>query len=72
MDHRELLWKWVQTWQDAAPELDAIRRKEIREADNRRVLLVLESAFNQAVRSLPPRSSSGMVEMQRYFARLPR
>jgi len=35
MDDRELLRKWVQTWQDDAPELDAIRRNEIREAENR-------------------------------------
>jgi hypothetical protein len=34
------------------------------------VLALLERAFNQAVRAQPPRLSSGMVEMQKDFARL--
>jgi hypothetical protein len=72
MDERELMAKWVRTWQAAAPELEAIRRREIRDADNSRVLATLAEAFNHAVRSRPPRPSSGMVEMQRYFRRLPR
>jgi hypothetical protein len=70
MDDREHLRKWVQTWQAAAPELEAIRRQEIRDADNLRVLTLLEGAFNHALRSRPPRPSSGLVEMQRLLAKL--
>jgi len=33
--------RWVQTWEDAGPELEAIRRREIREADNLKVLAML-------------------------------
>jgi hypothetical protein len=65
-----MIRRWVKHWQDAAPELEAIRRREVREADNLRVLDLLEPAFNHAARSLPPRESSGMVEMQAVFARL--
>ena len=72
MDEREMLRAWVQTWKEAGPELEAIRRREIQEADNLSVLAALEGAFNQAVRSLPPRESSGMVEMQEWFRKLPR
>ena len=57
MDEREAMRLWVRTWKEAGPELEAIRRREVREADNR---------------SLPPRRGSGMVEMQKWFARLPR
>lgn len=67
-----MIRRWVKHWQDAWPELEAIRRREICEADNLQVLTLLEPAFNQAVRSLPPRESSGMVEMQALFAKMRR
>jgi hypothetical protein len=70
MDDREALHRWIQTWEEAAPQLEALRREEIRNADNRQVLASLESAFNHATRSLPPRPSSGLVEMQYWFAKL--
>jgi hypothetical protein len=72
VDERELIRRWVRTWREAAPELEAIRRREVREADNLKVLESLEGAFNQAARTLPPRPSSGMVQMQDWFARLRR
>jgi hypothetical protein len=70
MEQRELIRRWVGTWRKAGPELEAIRRKEIREADNLEVLKALESAFNHAVRATPLRPSSGLVEMQRWLAKL--
>lgn len=70
MDDREAMRRWVQTWKEAGPALEAIRRSEIRDADNLEVLASLESAFNQALAALPPRPSSGLVEMQGWFARL--
>ena len=66
-----MMRRWVETWKAAGPELELIRRREIRERDNPRILALLEPAFNHAVRSQPPRHSSGMVEMQAYFAELP-
>jgi hypothetical protein len=72
MDEREDLRRWVRTWKDAGPELEAIRRREIREADNLEVLAILEEAFNHSLRTLPPRPSSGMVEMQAWFRKLRR
>jgi hypothetical protein len=72
MDERKDLRRWVRTWEDAGPKLEAIRRREIREADNLRVLAVLEEAFNDSLRKLPPRPSSGMVEMQAWFGKLRR
>jgi hypothetical protein len=72
MDERETLRRWVQIWKEAGPQLEAIRRREIREADNLKVLAALESAFNHALRTLPPRPSSGLVEMQQWVAKLGR
>ncbi len=67
-----MIRRWVETWKQAGPELEAIHRREIREADNLKVLSALEGAFNHALRTRPPRPSSGMVEMQEWFARLRR
>jgi hypothetical protein len=71
MEERELVRRWVETWKAAGPELEAIRRREVREADNLKVLAMLEGAFNQAL-LLPTRESSGLVEMQALLAKLRR
>jgi hypothetical protein len=70
MDERDVMRRWVETWKQAAPELKAIRRREIQQADNLQVLASLESAFNHAIRTMPPRKSSGLVEMQVWFKKL--
>jgi hypothetical protein len=67
---REMIQLWVDTWKKAGPGLEAIRRKEIAEADNVHDLMLLAGAFNHAVRSSPAEPSSGLVEMQRIFAKL--
>lgn len=54
----------------AGPLLDEIRREEVREADNVKVVGLLEYAFKDAVRRLPQRESSGLIEMQKWFAKL--
>jgi len=72
MDEREAMHRWVETWKEAGPELEAIRRKEIREADNLKVLAILEGAFNHALRTLPPRPTSGLVDLHEWLAKLPR
>ncbi|MGA2184990.1 MAG: hypothetical protein ABSH47_18380 [Bryobacteraceae bacterium] len=72
MEEREMMQRWVQAWKEAGPELEAIRVREVREADNLKVLAMLEGAFNHALRTMPPRPSSGLVEMQEWLAKLPR
>lgn len=71
VDDLTQLRQWARTWREAGPELEAIRLAEVPEADNARVLALLESAFNHAAK-MPPRESSGMVEMQAIFAKLRR
>ena len=70
MEEREKIAAWVRRWEEAGPALEAIRREEIRTADNLQVLAVLEPAFNQALRAQAPRAWSGLVEMQAIFAKL--
>ena len=70
MTEREQMALWVRTWKEAGPELEAQRRADIRAADNRRALAQLSGLFDHATRSQPPRETSGLVEMQRWFAKL--
>jgi len=72
MDEREAMRRWVETWRQAGPELEAIRRKEIEKIDVQKELAVLEDAFNYAIKNTKPEPTSGLVEMQRLFAKLRR
>ncbi len=70
MTDQEKMRKWVETWKKYGPELEAIRQQEVRDADNALSLAQLGRAFDYATRSRPPGESSGMIEMQRLFAKL--
>ena len=70
MDEREAIRRWVRTWEEAGPQLEAIRRREIRDADNLKTLALLESAFNHGLHTAAPRRSSGLVEMRHWLAKL--
>lgn len=72
MTEQEQIREWVRIWKEAGPELEAIRQREVRDADNLVSLALLERAFNHATGSRPPREGSGLVDMQRYLARLPK
>jgi hypothetical protein len=62
--------EWARTWKTAARELEAVRRAEIKSADTAAAIFALDDAFRSMLASLPPRSSSGFVEMQTLFQRL--
>jgi hypothetical protein len=72
MDEREAIRRWVETWKEAGPALEAIRCKEIEKIDVHEELAALEEAFNYATRNVPPDKTSGLVEMQKWFAKLRR
>jgi hypothetical protein len=72
MTVEEMNRRWAQTWKAIGPELEGIRLRELRDEDNRLSLELLAPAFNQAIQNQSPDESSGLVEMQRYLARLRR
>ena len=72
MTEKEMIRLWVQTWKEAGPELEKIRLQEVREEDNLLSLRILARLFNLATRTEPLSDTSGLVDMQRYFAKLPR
>jgi hypothetical protein len=68
-EERDLLRRWVDTWRRAGEELDEIRRREIESADTQEAIRQLFGTGELANAS-PPRTSSGLVEQQAWFARV--
>ena len=54
-------------WRRAGPELERMRREEIRKADTSRSIPAFDGLFEGAVRDFPPRPTSGLVEQQLCF-----
>jgi len=64
------LKEWVDNWKRLTPILEEIRNREIVETDTAQSILLLEDAFQMALRENPPPPTSGMVEMQAWFRKL--
>ena len=63
---------WVNTWRDAGPRLEAIRRRELRDLD---AFTAISQLCGPADYHQPPRApapTSGLIEQQRLFAGLRR
>jgi len=61
--------EYVQLWKENGPLLDRLRDREIREADTAASIRMFEQAFRIALRDLPPRASSGLLEWQDWMRR---
>lgn len=68
---RELVRRWVETWRRAGEELAEIRRREIESADTREAIRQIFGS-SDAFHDPAPRTTSGLVEQQAWFARLRR
>ena len=67
----DLLRNWVETWTRAGPELDAIRRGELEALTDDDVRRIVQNLMSVSLPpDLPIRLDSGLVEQQRWFARL--
>ena len=64
--------RWVKTWQDAGPRLEAIRRSELRALNVYDAIALLCGAADYTVPPRAPKPSSGLVEQQQLFARMRR
>ena len=72
MDGADLdgLRQWAARWLKAGPALERVQARELAAVDVPKAILLLEDAFLSALRHSPPRLSSGLVQQQRWFARL--
>lgn len=62
--------RWVQTWREAAPRLEAIRRRELRQLDAFTAISRLCGPADCREAPRAPRPTSGLIEQQRLFAKL--
>ncbi len=69
---REQYRQYVQGWKRAGPELDRIRREELRALDTRKDVSTVDALVDLALRFGKPRATSGLVEMQRWFMKFAR
>jgi hypothetical protein len=61
--------RWVQTWMEATPELERIRRQELRRLDPVRAIALLCGPANYRVPPRAPKPTSGLIEQQRWFVK---
>ncbi len=59
--------RWAETWKLAAPELERIRRQELRQLDTYRTIQLLCGTADYTCPPRAPRPTSGLVEQQRWF-----
>jgi hypothetical protein len=64
--------RWAKTWQAAGPELERIRREELRRIDPFRTIALLCGPADYRVPPRAPKPTSGLVEQQCLFAKLRR
>ena len=64
--------RWAKAWQDAAPRLEAIRRRELRELDAFTAISWLCGSADYSEAPRAPKPTSGLIEQQRLFTQLRR
>ena len=64
---REEMMAYARRWEKLCPILEALRDDDIRTAETQSSIRMLDQAFKIALRDLPPRESSGLVEWQRWM-----
>lgn len=56
---------YLRRWETLGPLLEKLRAEEIRKADTITAIQLFDTAFKVAMRDLPPRQTSGLVEWQK-------
>ncbi|MCL5278946.1 MAG: hypothetical protein M1376_03450 [Planctomycetes bacterium] len=69
---KERIRQWVRNWEAVGPVLARLRDEAIRNTDTAAAIDQLSDAFESARRHWQPPTTSGLVEQQRWFARLRR
>jgi hypothetical protein len=59
--------RWVEAWRLAGPELERLRRAELRQLDPQRAIALLCGEADYHVPPRQARPNSGLVEQQRWF-----
>jgi len=59
--------RWVNTWKDAGPVLERLRRDELRHRDQQHTLELLCGPADYTVAPRAPKPTSGLIEQQHWF-----
>lgn len=59
--------EWVAAWKRAGPELERVRREELRALDSHAAIALLTGPADYTIEPRSPKPSSGLVEQQRLF-----
>ena len=70
MDDEKSLRRWVETWRRAAPELEAVGRRELAALTDDEARAAAEDLLSLPLAPDLPERGSGLVEQQRWFMRL--
>jgi hypothetical protein len=62
--------RWVQAWREAGPELERLRREELRHLDVQKAISLLCGDADYHTPPRAPKPTSGLVEQQRWFKKL--
>jgi hypothetical protein len=62
--------RWVAAWKRAAPELERMRREELRRLDAYQAIALLCGPADYTVEPRAPKPTSGLVEQQRFFQKI--
>lgn len=63
--------RWVKAWKDAAPALERLRRGELRALDPYSAIALLCGPADYRVPPRAAKPTSGLIEQQRIFRRVP-
>ncbi len=66
------LREWVETWAKAGPRLEALKRAELRNFNHADHAAEIDALLEIACQHISPQPTSGLVEQQRLFGKLPR
>jgi len=66
----EQIRQWLDNWKRASETLEQLRIKEIRESDVIDAIPAFDDAFESALWLTPNSPTSGLVELQKIFARM--
>jgi hypothetical protein len=72
MKKRISLKTFVDQWQQVGPELNKIRKQELQNISTPQALQNLAGAFEDCRRRFQPKPTSGLVQQQAWFKKLPR
>lgn len=64
--------RWVRAWKDAGPELERIRREELRRLPPGEGVSLLCGEADYTVPPRAPKPTSGLVDQQRWFMKAAR